>query len=151
MSIRDISHIAAIFCRTVTLMWPDGQEAGGQMGSWTDTTVGWHWSWQYHREGNFKISQNFLTQFFLPSPLWKKAKQFNQLTSRSKQRWLLDAENILNRTPVDKGICVSTLRPRHNGRYLPDIISNAFSQMETLKFSLKFHWRLFLRVQMTIF
>ena len=41
----------------------------------------------------------------------------------------------------------NALRPRRNGRHFQTTFSNAFSWMEILEFSLKFHWNLFLVVQ----
>ena len=48
-------------------------------------------------------------------------------------------------------ICIlNTLRPRQNCRYIPDDIFNQFSWMKMYGFRLRFHWSLFLRVQLTI-
>ena len=44
-------------------------------------------------------------------------------------------------------LSINTLRTRQNGRHFPD----AFSWMQMYKFQLRFHWSLFLRVQLTIF
>ena len=54
--------------------------------------------------------------------------------------------------PTDFTGMYNTLRPRQDGRHFPDdTFSNAFSWMKTFEFRLKFHWSLFLRVQLTIF
>ena len=44
----------------------------------------------------------------------------------------------------------NTLRTRQNGRHFTDDIFNAFSWMKMYDFRLRFHWSLFLRVQLTI-
>ena len=41
----------------------------------------------------------------------------------------------------------NALRPKQNGPYSPDDISNAFSWMKIIEFRLRFHWSLFLRFQ----
>ena len=46
---------------------------------------------------------------------------------------------------------VNTLRPRQNGCHWQTTFSNAFSWMKIYEFRLRFHWNLFLRVQLTIF
>ena len=46
---------------------------------------------------------------------------------------------------------VNTLRPRQNSAISQTTFSSAFSWMKILEFRLKFHWRLFLRVELTIF
>ena len=43
------------------------------------------------------------------------------------------------------------LRPRQNGRLFPMTFSDAFSWMKVNEFRLRFHWSLFLRVQLPIF
>ena len=45
---------------------------------------------------------------------------------------------------------INTLRPRQNGRLSQTTLSNAFSWIKMLEFRLRFHWSLFLRVQLTI-
>ena len=48
--------------------------------------------------------------------------------------------------------CVNTLRPRQKGCHFADDTSKRISlKMKMLEFRLKFHWILFLRVQLTIF
>ena len=49
-------------------------------------------------------------------------------------------------------VCVNTLRPIQNemDAISQTTCSSAFSWMKTFEFRLKFHWRLFLRVQLTI-
>ena len=42
-------------------------------------------------------------------------------------------------------------KPRQYGRFSQMTLSNAFSWMKMLEFWLKFHWGMFLRVQLTIF
>ena len=44
----------------------------------------------------------------------------------------------------------NTLRPRPNDGHFPVDILNAYSWMKLCEFRLKFHWSLFLRVQLTI-
>ena len=46
---------------------------------------------------------------------------------------------------------VNSLRPRQNRRHLQTAFSNAISWMKMFEFRLKFHWSLFLKVQLTIF
>ena len=56
------------------------------------------------------------------------------------------------RTGITEGSAVNTLRPRQNGRhFIDDIFKCIFSWMKMFEFQLKFHWSLFLRVQLTIF
>ena len=50
-----------------------------------------------------------------------------------------------------RDLALNTLSPRQNGRLFPDDISNGFSRMKMFTFRLKFHWSLFLRVQLIIF
>ena len=50
--------------------------------------------------------------------------------------------------------CLNTLRPRQNGRHFADDIFKRIFLKENVKmseFRLKFHWSLFIRVQLTIF
>ena len=44
-----------------------------------------------------------------------------------------------------------TLRSRQDGRHFPDDILDEFSWMKMYNFPLRFHWSLFLMVQLTIF
>ena len=57
------------------------------------------------------------------------------------------------RMPLDmknnSGFQFNPLRPRETGRHYA--VSSAFSWMKLFEFRLKFHWNLFLRVQLTIF
>ena len=46
---------------------------------------------------------------------------------------------------------MNRLRLRQNGRHFTDNTFNAFSWMKMYEFCLKFHWSLFLRVQLMIF
>ena len=46
--------------------------------------------------------------------------------------------------------CLNTLRPRQNGPVSQTTLSNAFSWMKMLEFRFRFHWSLFLRVQLAI-
>ena len=46
---------------------------------------------------------------------------------------------------------VSTLRPRQNGRHFADDTFKHIFVMKMLQFRLKFHWSLFIRIQLTIF
>ena len=46
---------------------------------------------------------------------------------------------------------INIFRPRQNGCHFADDVSNAFSWMKMCEFCLRFHWSLFLRVQLTIF
>ena len=72
-----------------------------------------------------------------------------QYSCRSVQLWIIHQ--------TDGGCSVAPLSPlTHWGRDKKDAISqttfsNAFSWMKLLEFWLKFHWNLFLRVQLTIF
>ena len=52
-----------------------------------------------------------------------------------------------------RSICYSlnTMRPRQNGRHFQTTFSNGFCWMKLYEFRLKFHWSLFLGVQLTIF
>ena len=45
---------------------------------------------------------------------------------------------------------VNTLRPRQNDRHLPDDIFKCFFWMKMFEYWLRFHWSLFLRVQLAI-
>ena len=56
-------------------------------------------------------------------------------------RWFCSGLNVLT---------INTLRPRQNGRHFQTTFSNVFSWMKMYEFRLKFHWTLFLRVQLTI-
>ena len=47
--------------------------------------------------------------------------------------------------------CFNTLRLRQNGRHFPDEILKCIFMNEKCLFWFKFHWNLFLRVQLTIF
>ena len=47
--------------------------------------------------------------------------------------------------------CLNTLRPRRDGRHFADDILKCIFIMKMFEFRLKFHWSLFLRVQLTIF
>ena len=49
-----------------------------------------------------------------------------------------------------KRVCFNTLRPRQNGRHFADDILKCIFCMKMYEFRLKFHWSLFLRVQLTI-
>ena len=51
----------------------------------------------------------------------------------------------------DGPINVNKLRPGQNGRHFPDDLSNGFSWMKMYEFRCKFHWSLFLGVQLAIF
>ena len=61
----------------------------------------------------------------------------------STQTFLWHADN--------SAIIVNTLRPRTNGRHFPDDILSRFSLKRTCELRLKFHWNLFLGVQLAIF
>ena len=45
---------------------------------------------------------------------------------------------------------INTLRPRQDGDIFRTTFSNAFYWMKMFEFGLKYHWSLFLRVQLTI-
>ena len=47
-------------------------------------------------------------------------------------------------------INVSALRPKHNGHHFAEHIFNCISWMKTFDFHIKFHWSMFLRVQLII-
>ena len=47
--------------------------------------------------------------------------------------------------------CINTLRPRQDGHHFPDDIFKCIFLIEMYKFRLRFHSRLFLRVQLRIF
>ena len=50
-----------------------------------------------------------------------------------------------------RGRRVNTFRPIQNGRHFLDDIFSAFPWMMIYEFRLRFHWRLFLKVQLTIY
>ena len=56
-----------------------------------------------------------------------------------------------DRAENTKAPFVNTLRPRQNGRHLPDDIFKCIFWMKMFQFRLRFPWSLFLRVQLTIF
>ena len=62
----------------------------------------------------------------------------------------LSVTTIIASCPFCSTQMVNTLRPRQNGRHsADDIFPNVFSSMKMFEFRLKFHWSLFLKVQLT--
>ena len=58
---------------------------------------------------------------------------------------------IITHWPPREVIVINTLRPRQNGRHFADDTFKRIFMNEMLEFRLKFHWCLFLRVQLTTF
>ena len=72
-----------------------------------------------------------------------------QVTSHCLKQWW---PNLRMHSCVTRLCWVNTLRQRQNGcRFRRRHFSNTFYWMKMYEFQLKFHWSLFLRVQLTIF
>ena len=66
--------------------------------------------------------------------------------------WLDDAIEIDRRDRAKSGDIsnINTMKSRQNGRLFQTTFSNAFSWIKMCEFRLRFHWSLFLRIQLTI-
>ena len=70
--------------------------------------------------------------------------------------WLRQTRSMLLRPPGHQQEChrlytINTLRPRQNGRRFPDDIFKGIFLMKMNGFRVRFHWKLFLRFELTIF
>ena len=75
----------------------------------------------------------------------------NQFTVTSQRAVVFPKARASSMGVCDVGLLPSTLRPRQNGRHFPEDILNGFSWTKMYEFRIKFHWNLFLGVQLTIF
>ena len=78
-------------------------------------------------------------------------KQRSSMVTSSIQSSLIKHKAETSQRYEWKQIPFNSLRPRKMAAVSPTTLLNAFSWMKMLEFWLKFHWSLFLRVQLTIF
>ena len=91
-----------------------------------------------------------LTVVDLPVVCWTCNRWCAGWKERENENFLMEYLTQLISDDITVSDAINTLRPRQNGRHFVDDIFYRIFLNERFKFSLKFHWNLFPKVQWTI-